>query len=157
MAFCYCLFLRRYIFLHCYRSYSALGTHLLWLPGRTLIEVGGRLGERTFCQFLALGNCILTLWVAGMETHFLHFNPITAIMVPLVNAQYVAGLIACEYFLICDLICYLQRVSIWIFLFITDTTEAGGPEEGGVGKHSDSGHRVGKRQRQSWPTSCGVS
>lgn len=76
-------------------------------------------------QFLALGNCILTLWVAEMETRFLQFSPIIAITVPLVNAQYVAGLIAREYFPICDLICYLQRVSIWIFLFITDAAEAG--------------------------------
>lgn len=41
--------------------------------------------------FLALRNPILTLWVAGMETYSQQFSPITAILVPLVNAPYAAG------------------------------------------------------------------
>lgn len=57
-------------------------------------------------------------------------------MVPLVNAQYVAGLRACEYFLICDLICSLQRVR---HLDVSLYNRCNGGREG---KRSDCG--------QSW-------
>lgn len=142
MTFCYCLFLRRHIFLQCYKPCSALGTQLLWLPGRTLMEVGGGLGERTLpaSQFLALGNCILTLWVAEVETRFLQISPIIAILVPLVTTQYVAGLIACEHFF--DMWSHLLLVkSQHLDFSLYNRCDDGGWE----GKHSDSSHRVGKR------------
>lgn len=75
-----------------------------------------------------------------METYFLQFGPIIAIMVPLVNAQYTAGPIACEQFLICDLICYSQEPASGFFSLLQRCNR---------GKPSDSGHRVGKRLRQS--------